>query len=263
MKGMDVCQEHGQKIKFFCRDHSKLCFSTRAFKHRKCEHVDEIAKLSEQIRSELYSLKESLQKIKSDAEYIITECKKSENDLNESIENMSVEEDEMKTRFDTFFENAKNKMLTEANSVKCEEVNRLDARSTASSKIKAKIAQLVPTCSTVLEHGTLQQMFILSNLIDEKHHRMNGCIRAQQQMQRTPKLSMPFPKELYELLALVENVMKLNSVQNKTDQEISDCLSSLSRPVTLELLVSADLPKAGDDKDYPFLTGLDFLPDGR
>ncbi|KAH3801516.1 hypothetical protein DPMN_155169 [Dreissena polymorpha] len=41
------------------------------------------------------------------------------------------------------------------------------------------------------------------------------------------------------------------------------CLSSQPRPVTLELLVSVDLPKTGDDKKEPLLSGLDFLPDGR
>ncbi|KAH3733488.1 uncharacterized protein LOC127850541 [Dreissena polymorpha] len=50
--------------------------------------------------------------------------------------------------------------------------------------------------------------------------------------------------------------------QNCNDSK-PGCLSSRSRPVTLELLVSVDLPKTRDDKKEPFLTGLDFLPDGR
>ncbi|XP_052215188.1 uncharacterized protein LOC127833776 isoform X2 [Dreissena polymorpha] len=40
-------------------------------------------------------------------------------------------------------------------------------------------------------------------------------------------------------------------------------LSSQPRPVTLELLVSVDLQKTGDDEEKPLLSGLDFLPDGR
>ncbi|KAH3870647.1 hypothetical protein DPMN_033835, partial [Dreissena polymorpha] len=40
-------------------------------------------------------------------------------------------------------------------------------------------------------------------------------------------------------------------------------LSSQPMPVNLELVVSVDLPKTGDDKKEPLLTGLDFLPDGR
>ncbi|KAH3815886.1 hypothetical protein DPMN_144422 [Dreissena polymorpha] len=34
------------------------------------------------------------------------------------------------------------------------------------------------------------------------------------------------------------------------------------KPVTMELLVSVDIKQTGHDKE-PFLTGLDFLPDGR
>ncbi|XP_052218534.1 uncharacterized protein LOC127836144 isoform X4 [Dreissena polymorpha] len=40
-------------------------------------------------------------------------------------------------------------------------------------------------------------------------------------------------------------------------------LSSQPRPITLELLVSVDLQKTGDDEKKPLLGGLDFLPDGR
>ncbi|KAH3844318.1 uncharacterized protein LOC127872767 [Dreissena polymorpha] len=263
MKGMDVCQEHDKKIKFYCQDHSKLCCSTCAFIHRKCEHVDELSSLSEQTRPELDALKESLQQIESDAEYIIDECKKSENDLNESIANMSVEVDEIQTRFNKLFENAKTTMLTEANGVKSKEMKKLDDRSAETTKLKEEITQLLPICVTLLEHGTPQQMFILSKYIDEKDHIMKASISAQQEVKLKQKLSVSFPRGLYELLELGENVMKLNSERKKTDQASPDCPSTLSRPVTLELIVSVDLPKTGDDEDYPFLTGLDFLPDGR
>ncbi|KAH3810147.1 hypothetical protein DPMN_138533 [Dreissena polymorpha] len=40
-------------------------------------------------------------------------------------------------------------------------------------------------------------------------------------------------------------------------------LLSQPKPVTLELLVSVDLHTTGDDDEEPYLTGLDFLPDGR
>ncbi|KAH3870591.1 hypothetical protein DPMN_033779 [Dreissena polymorpha] len=40
-------------------------------------------------------------------------------------------------------------------------------------------------------------------------------------------------------------------------------LSSQLIQVTLELLVSVDLHKNGDDKEGLLLSGLDFLPDGR
>ncbi|KAH3844266.1 tripartite motif-containing protein 5-like isoform X1 [Dreissena polymorpha] len=222
MKGKDVCQEHNEKIKFYCQDHSKLCCSKCAFLHRKCEHVDEISSSYEQTHSELNALKESLQTIESDAEYIIDYCKKSENGLNESIKNMSKEVAEMKTRFIQLFEDAEKKMLTEANAVKCEESKRLGGRSAECAKIKVEIAQIVHTCSSVLEHGTPQQMFILLKLIDEKHQQMKGSISAQQQLQLTPKLAMSFPRELYELFALGENVMKLNSYNNKTGIDEED-----------------------------------------
>ncbi|KAH3812807.1 uncharacterized protein LOC127836643 [Dreissena polymorpha] len=43
----------------------------------------------------------------------------------------------------------------------------------------------------------------------------------------------------------------------------SHLLITQTNAVILELLVSVDIKQTGDDKDAPFLDGLDFLPDGR
>ncbi|KAH3803866.1 hypothetical protein DPMN_132136 [Dreissena polymorpha] len=59
------------------------------------------------------------------------------------------------------------------------------------------------------------------------------------------------------------NSIKLNYDGNKTVDNSRISLSSQPWPVTLELLVSVDLPQTGDDEEKPFLSGLDFLPDGR
>ncbi|KAH3803710.1 hypothetical protein DPMN_131977 [Dreissena polymorpha] len=57
--------------------------------------------------------------------------------------------------------------------------------------------------------------------------------------------------------------MQANSDGDKTEATSPMSLSSQPIPLTLELLVSVDLPKTGDDEKEPLLTGLDFLPDGR
>ncbi|KAH3726748.1 hypothetical protein DPMN_052617 [Dreissena polymorpha] len=82
MNGMDKCHEHEREMEFFCQDHSKLCCSSCVLIHRKCDQVDEIAKLSGQTRPELKALKQSFVELQSEADAIKADCEQSETGLN-------------------------------------------------------------------------------------------------------------------------------------------------------------------------------------
>ncbi|KAH3804520.1 hypothetical protein DPMN_132807 [Dreissena polymorpha] len=64
---------------------------------------------------------------------------------------------------------------------------------------------------------------------------------------------------------LVDDVQHVSVAASKILLRNSSSISSLSqpRPVTLKLLVSLNRPKSEDNKHETFLTGMDFLPDGR
>ncbi|WAR28323.1 hypothetical protein MAR_014027 [Mya arenaria] len=61
----------------------------------------------------------------------------------------------------------------------------------------------------------------------------------------------------------------LNHLLKRTQDKASQTLNTLLKndytvkPVRLELLKTMELEKTGDEKEEPFVTGLDFLPDGR
>ncbi|XP_052216131.1 uncharacterized protein LOC127834375 [Dreissena polymorpha] len=74
----------------------------------------------------------------------------------------------------------------------------------------------------------------------------------------SPTVTVSFQRELSTLLEIGNDLIKLNCNGNN-----QGCISSQSRPVILELLVSVDLPETPDDEEEPLLSGLDFLPDGR
>ncbi|KAH3803799.1 hypothetical protein DPMN_132067 [Dreissena polymorpha] len=77
MKGLDKCHEHEQEIEFFCQDHLKLCCSSCVLIHRKCDQLDEKAKVSMHARPELQALQQSLIKLQSEADAIKAECEQS------------------------------------------------------------------------------------------------------------------------------------------------------------------------------------------
>ncbi|XP_052215021.1 E3 ubiquitin-protein ligase TRIM22-like [Dreissena polymorpha] len=216
MKGMDKCHEHGRDIEFFCQDHSKLCCSSCVLIHRKCDQVDEIAKVSMQTRPELAAFKQSLIKLQSDADAIIAECKQSETVLNESIAKISSEVDKMKDRIIHLFENAKQKLITEANEFKTAEVKIIGNKRDTSSKVKDEISEVLSMCCIVLERGTLSQQYIYSEQMKEKRKTIEANIYDQSKIKVAPTVTVSFPKELTSFLEVGSNFIQLNYDDDQT-----------------------------------------------
>ncbi|KAH3801502.1 uncharacterized protein LOC127839927 [Dreissena polymorpha] len=250
MKGLDRCQEHNKKIKFFCQEHSKLCCNSCLIVHGKCGQLEEIDSVPEKELTNVDDLKHSLIKLDSDADLIIAESKRQDSDLNKSVSKVNAELDAIQIRILKLFKEAQNNVQSEATAFKSGEIKRSQ---TVCTKVKEDLHTILTICSAIAERGTPQQKYIILKRMEEK----NNMIQAEQV---TPDLSLSCPRELTSLLEMGKDFIKLQI------QKVETSLTSLSshpRPVTLKLLVSVDLPKTGDDEKAPLLTGLDFLPDGR
>ncbi|KAH3870542.1 hypothetical protein DPMN_033731 [Dreissena polymorpha] len=263
MKGMEKCHEHAREIEFFCQDHSKLCCLSCVLIHRKCDQLDEIVKVSRQSRPNLQPLKQSLIKLQSEADDIIAECKQSETGLNESIAKISSEVDTMKDRIIKLFEEAKQKLISVAKQFKTAEVKRIENKRDASFKVKDELNKLYSMCCVVLDRGTPSQQYIYSEQMKEKRKTIESTIDGQRKIKCSSTMTVSFPKQLTSLLEMGSNSIKLNYDGNKTVDTSPISLSSQPIPLTLKRLLSVDLLNTGDDEKDPFLTGLDFLSDGR
>ncbi|XP_052215154.1 uncharacterized protein LOC127833769 isoform X1 [Dreissena polymorpha] len=262
LKQMDTCHEHGREIEFFCQDHSKLCCSSCVLIHRKCDQVDEIAKVSRQTKPDLQTLKQSLIKLQSEADAIIAGCNQSETGLNESIAKISSEVDKMRDRVIHLFEDAKQKLITDAKEFKTAEVKRIGNKRDTSLKLKEEVNKVLQMCCIVLERGTPSQQYIYLEQMKNKRKTIESNINDHRKIKCASTVTVSFPKKLTLILEMGSNFIKLNYDGHKTVDTSSISLASPT-PVTLELLVSVDLPKTGDDENNPYLAGLDFLPDGR
>ncbi|KAH3804124.1 hypothetical protein DPMN_132406 [Dreissena polymorpha] len=262
MKGMDKCHEHAREIVFFCHDHSKLCCLSCVLIHRKCDQLDDIAKVYRRARPDLQALKQSLIKMQSEADAIIADCKQSETGLNESIAKISSEVDTMKDRIIKLFEEAKQKLIREAKQFKTAEVKRIENKRDASLKVQKELNNVFSMCCVVLDSGTPSQQYIYSELMKEKRKTIESTMDDQRKI-KFLSTTVSFPQQVTSLLEMGSNSIKLNYEGNKTVDTSPISLSSQPRPLILEQLVSVDVPKTGDDKEEPLLAGLDFLPDGR
>ncbi|KAH3803899.1 hypothetical protein DPMN_132170 [Dreissena polymorpha] len=216
MKGMDKCHEHARKIVFFCQDHSKLCCLSCVHIHRKCDQLDEIAQVSGQTQTDLQAIKQSLIKLRTEADAIIAECKQSETGLNESIAKISAEVDTMKDRIIQLFEEAKQKLISEAIQFKTAKVKRIGNKCDASLKVKEELNTVLSMCCVVLERGTPSQQYIYSEQMKEKRKTIESTIDEQKKITFSSTVTVSFPKQVTSLLEMGSNSIKLNYDGNKT-----------------------------------------------
>ncbi|KAH3804485.1 hypothetical protein DPMN_132772 [Dreissena polymorpha] len=210
MNGMDKCSEHGKGFEFYCEDHFKLCCTICVIAHRKCDKLDDIASISRQKLAQPHGLKQSLLKLKSDADAIVAECKHSEEELNASVEDVSKDVNEMTDRMIKLFDAAKQDWLTEANALKSEEVKRLSIMQSVSTKIMEEIIQLFPMWSSIADLGSPQQMFILSKQVEEKIKNIESIIKEQRITQVSSKLALSYTGKLSSILEMGKQFMKVN-----------------------------------------------------
>ncbi|KAH3870639.1 hypothetical protein DPMN_033827 [Dreissena polymorpha] len=228
MEGMDMCPEHGKdkkKIEFYCKDHSKFCCIECRVKHKKCDSVEKLADATADKWSELHALKQALLTLESGADAIIAECKHSETGFNESIAKISSEVDKMRDRIIQLFDQAKQKLLTEAKDFKTAEIKRIGNKRDTSSKVKEEINKVVPMCCAVLERGTPTQQYICSKMIKEKLLKMESKINEQKQIKIASTVKVSFLKELTSLLEMGKNFVKLNSEGDKTGIVLVVCFA--------------------------------------
>ena len=216
MKGFDKCHEHAREIEFFCQDHSKLCCLSCVVIHRKCDQLDEIAQVSRQTRPDLQAIKQSLIKLRTEADAIIAECKQSETGLNESIAKISAEVDTMKDRIIQLFEEAKQKLISEAIQFKTAKVKRIGNKCDASLKVKEELNNVLSMCSVVIERGTPSQQYIYSEQMKEKRKTIESTIDEQRKITFSSTMTVSFPKQVTSLLEMGSNSIKLNYDGNKT-----------------------------------------------
>ncbi|KAH3805967.1 hypothetical protein DPMN_134277 [Dreissena polymorpha] len=209
MKGMDICNDHGKAFEFFCEDHLKLCCTICVITHRRCDELDEISTISSRKLAELDTLKQCLLKLEADTDAYVIECKQSEKQLTESFRDISKEVEYLGDRCIKQIEEAKRSFMTKANALKNEEVNRLNDKHAANTKVKDEINDILSMFSAISKQGTFQQKCIFSKQIEEKYKTIVSDINEQRTMHVSKKVTLSYPKELSSFLEMGENIVKV------------------------------------------------------
>ncbi|KAH3694728.1 hypothetical protein DPMN_082169 [Dreissena polymorpha] len=265
MNGLDMCNKHSKIIEFYCECHKELCCSKCVMVHRKCDNFIEIVVCTEQDRIQIRDVKASVLKADVDTFFLVQKVNQVKASLKETNEAMSKAIDTTRDNILKVYDDAKCKLFAEVDAIKAEKMKTLKKMNNILLSVRADIAKALPVFSNVLEKGTHQQIFIFSRRSTEILNAVDKQLRLNPNLNPLPEMHVNFAGDIANLIHAGDNLMKLNigkEVIDKGQPEINNS-SMQNRPVTLQLLKSVDVVKSKDDNNDPFVTGLDFLPDGR
>ncbi|XP_052218675.1 uncharacterized protein LOC127836235 isoform X2 [Dreissena polymorpha] len=251
LKGIDACEEHKKKVKFFCKDHSLLCCSTCAFSHRKCENINELVKISGDSGQELQNLKDKLSNAADYERSKIEDCKQTVTAIYDKLSNLKDELHKTKEDITNIFDVTIALINKEAKSTVDIESKRLGERRSASEAVFQGIVEILSLCSDVIDNGTPQQAFILTRCLEKKLQEIDIHVKEQRVNHFSLDLSLDLSTELTNILQNRSDAVKL--VVKKCDQikdEISESSGDLQNDCTVSVyntLKSSDVSFSGEN----------------
>ncbi|XP_052784980.1 uncharacterized protein LOC128220573 [Mya arenaria] len=272
MKGLDRCQEHDKVFVFFCEDHDDMCCEICALaNHRKCDNLKDIANEVTKENQDLSTLNQKINSTVDEAsnfvKQIIYAVTKTKNKMSE----ICMEMDAYKEQINAMFENAKKKVIQELTNTTNKEKTRYDSKQLAANEARDSLEATRSIVHAVNQHGSAIQKFMIKHVLKKRLQDCRRVMEGLRQDDHAVNMNLVWNENVHILLSLkdaicdlvvrsedkVLSVEKIAGTGSSSEQQIP------CRPVRLELLKTMALVKTREDNVEPFVTGLDFLPDGR
>ncbi|XP_052783091.1 uncharacterized protein LOC128219322 [Mya arenaria] len=224
MKGLDRCLEHKKLFVFFCEDHDDLCCEICALAyHRKCDNLQEVAKLVQEGNSDMLTLNKE-------------------------------------------FERAKEQAIKKMTDTTNKEEIRQESRQLEANLAKGSLDMTRSFFVVVNKDGSATEKFIMKQVLKKRLQESRRVIEGLLQDDHAVYMNLVWNETVKCLLSLKENICHLVV---RYDEQYVDELLSINKyagtdkqpfpctPVRLEVTTTM---RIADEE--PFITGLDFLPDG-
>ncbi|XP_052782810.1 uncharacterized protein LOC128219037 [Mya arenaria] len=256
MKGLDQCCEHKRVFMFHCEDHEDLCCEICAFsRHRRCDNIHEIAKVAKNVK---YIEREKIRASINSASEVIMKCEEDQFNNVSRVEEIVKEIDIYKECILTKIEDAKARIVSEMTNHNTQEDERLNTMRTAAKKLKKELDTHLAMSDSVHEKGSETEIFILNHILKMTQDKASQTLNTLLKNDYTVKVALEVNENILKIKTTDVALFSLNKTQEPKTQA-----PKTQRPVSLELLKTMKLVKTADDQEEPFVTGLDFLPDGR
>ncbi|XP_053389259.1 protein wech-like [Mercenaria mercenaria] len=208
MKGIDICEQHGKLLEFFCEDENQLCCSTCAIvDHRKCHSVVEVQKIAGKSRSAGSHLKRKLEEVKSKAGIIIKHTESSKEQLSKDIKAIFVEIKKMRCDMNKMFDDLEVYVTRKTDVFQAEVTNKLAKKRSSGEKHIADATKLLEVVDTALQNGTPSQQFIVEKTLKKQANELYRGVDNECQQLQIVTVSFRFDETLkFPPLPISDNV---------------------------------------------------------
>ncbi|XP_052784435.1 uncharacterized protein LOC128220193 [Mya arenaria] len=273
MKGLDQCCEHKRVFMFHCEDHENLCCEICAFSnHRRCDNIKEIAKVAKNVKDDE---REKIRASIITASDVIKKCEEDQLNNVSRVDEIVKQIDIYKEDLLKKIEEAKARIVSEMTDHNKQEDERLNTRRNAAENLKKELDTHLAMSDSVRENGTETEIFILNHILKRTQDKASQTLNTLLKNDNTFKAELRINENILKIKNTDVALFSLNQTQELKSQSLNEDKviktakssdgkqTNQQRPVSLELLKTMELVKAEDDKEEPFVIGLDFLPDGR
>ncbi|XP_060577127.1 uncharacterized protein LOC132734410 [Ruditapes philippinarum] len=255
------CDKHQKVLDLFCEDENKLCCSTCAIvDHRKCHSVVEVEEIAGKMTSPSSNLEEILQEAKNNAEdiarYIIT----SKYQLVQDVKEVRVKVRRMRDKVMRMFNDLEVSIVKRAKSLQEETLGYLDKKQSQIEKHLANVAAYLETVNGIYKNGTQTQKFIAEQKMYNEVNFVCRNVNEECQNFQTITISFDFDEQL---TLPPRSITDFVPGQLTLKYQERESVNAVNKVMTLTQVSSIQLKKTGDDSRETFITGIDFLPDGK
>ncbi|XP_052783133.1 uncharacterized protein LOC128219365 [Mya arenaria] len=234
-----ICIKHKQDVNIYCVDHDEMCCGLCCVMyHKQCTEVTDITSGGKLSLSNIRGMCENINK---DAEKRMQTYQNQAKDIPDQIDIMK---NEIVKLFDDFKCNVV-QSFRDAVKIESKEIDEEKIVRTAITKDIDTTSYSDDSC----------RMYLFTKKIRQHKH----AISKQESDQHVLDFIFEINKTLLSFIQSGDDIGSLH-VQNTFTKATA---GTFARPFMLRLLASRNLKQGGGYDQEPFVTGLDFLPDGR
>jgi len=275
MKGMDTCAEHCRMFRYLCKDHDALCCELCHIKmHKKCDNIFDIDDLLELNKTDVENtdVKQNLESALMQATEIIEQSDSEVKSIAIKIETVSKDMKSMKDK-----------------------IEKVEERAGVAKSVKTELSDAIALNNDVQARGTDLQRFIVRYISSRSHITLlsklkylvnddvDNTMSLKQEGTQTAEVETRDVACETEEATETEDTTEVSLAQGggteqacasdiakENIQETHASKSDLVEPVhaanpiiKLQELPTHKFKRTRGDKEWPFITSLDFLTDGR
>lgn len=253
------CEQHGKKLKFFCKDEDKLCCSTCAIiAHRACKGLVELSEIATGLNITVQGsvlakqISELEKRMKNSEAHFVAESKKLTVSGSELIDRIRQLNDQVNQRFEEILDKIKGQIK----SVEAAKKFNIMQNAVDCNVIFSELQQLKHILDLAHQNGNTEQLFVIFRKLKDDFAQIKFQVAQKYTDLESLNLTLNVSALMEDFLNKPKDFISL-SIESTT-KKLPTC-----SPKSLHVIAEVSVLKEEYQEKEPWYRGIGFLRDGR